>query len=247
MSSRTSDVDRIAPTRRPEGSVAGTQRWRELLFMHWPVPVEAMRAVVPEPLELDLWEGQAWVGLVPFAMEGVKPWWAPELVAFNFLETNVRTYVLHNNEPGVYFLSLEAASTVAVEVARWRWSLPYYRAQMSMQPQEDGSVLYRSHRTQDSQADLSVHYKVGEPLGPSQPGTLEHFFLERYLLFTQRNQEILRGQVYHTPYPAQRAQVLSIDETLIQATGLPPTQGLPVLAHYAQGVDVDIFDLEACP
>jgi uncharacterized protein YqjF (DUF2071 family) len=246
MNCETSEVDRIAPTRRPEGSAAGTQRWRELLFMHWPVPVEAMRAVVPDGLELDLWEGQAWVGVVPFAMEGVKPWWAPELVAFSFLETNVRTYVLRDNEPGVYFLSLDAASTIAVEVARWRWSLPYFRAQMSLEHQ-DGGVLYESHRTQGGRADLQVRYELGEHLGASQPGTLEHFFLERYLLFTQRQGEILRGQVYHTPYPAQRAQVLSVQESLVQATGLPATVGPPALVHYASGVDVEVFDLEVSP
>lgn len=242
----TTGIDRISSTRRPEGSAAGTQRWRKLLFTHWPIPVEAVRAVVPAALELDLWEGQAWVGLVPFAMEGVKPWWAPELVAFSFLETNVRTYVTYKGEPGVYFLSLEAASTIAVEVARWRWGLPYHRAHMSME-EEGGEVTYSSTRYGDPAASLKARYRLGELMGPSRPGSLEHFFLERYLLFVERGGEVLRGQVYHTPYPAQRVEVLELSEGLLQATGLPAPEGPPVLAHYAEGVDVEIFDLKAVP
>lgn len=57
----TDAVDRVAPTHRPPGKNAGTQRWRELLFMHWAVPPEVMRPLLPAGMELDLWDGQAWV------------------------------------------------------------------------------------------------------------------------------------------------------------------------------------------
>ena len=236
-------MDRVAPTRRPDEKAAGAQRWRKLLFMHWEVPVEALRPLVPASLGLDLWEGRAYVGVVPFAMEGVRPWWSPEALAFDFLETNVRTYVHHkDDQPGVYFLSLEAASRVAVEVARARWSLPYFYADMSMT--QDGDLLhYKTTRAQDPSVGLEARYRLGPAMGPSAPGSLEHFFLERYLLYVERKRTLYRGQVHHAPYPAQQVEVLEVRETLSRAAGLPATEGPPALAHYAEGVDVEVFDL----
>ncbi len=238
----TSSIDRVAPTRRPEGKSAGSQNWRELLFVHWAVPVERLRPLIPEALELDLHEGVAWVGAVPFVMEDVRPWWLPGAMAFNFLETNLRAYVVHKGEPGVFFFSLEAASWLAVRAARTGWGLPYHHAAMRL-THEDGVAHYRTERRGAPSALLDVRYKLGEVLGPSAPGTLEHFLLERYLLFVERGGRILRGQIHHTPYPAQRAEVISISEGLFEAAGLPSTQGPPALVHYASGVDVEVFAL----
>ena len=103
---------------RPSGPAAGTQQWRSLLFLHWEVAVDAMRSVVPPALELDLFEGRAFVGLVPFLMRHIRPRWLPKRLAFNFLETNVRTYVTYRGRPGVYFFSLDADSRLAVLAAR---------------------------------------------------------------------------------------------------------------------------------
>src|SRR4051812_19949538 len=117
------EIDRVRPAQRPGRAVWGWQRWRHLLFMHWPVPVDTMRAVVPRSFDLDLHDGTAYVGVVPFAMEGVRPRISPEFAALDFLETNVRTYVVRNGEPGVYFLSLEAGSRLAVATARAAFAL----------------------------------------------------------------------------------------------------------------------------
>jgi uncharacterized protein YqjF (DUF2071 family) len=209
--------------------------------MHWPVPVEAMRSVIPTSLELDLYNGEAYVGIVPFMMEGVRPRWWPESLSFRFLETNVRAYVLCGEKPGVYFLSLEAASQLAVWCARSVWGLPYHHAQMRLERDGD-DIRYRTKRTRTN-VSHNVHYRLGNSLGPSQPGSLEFFFLERYLLFVERNHQLFAGQVYHSPYPAQRAEVLSVDDELVPAAGLPQLAGPPTFAHYASGVDVEIFEL----
>ena len=122
-------MDRLSPTYQPNRKVGGHQKWRQLLFMHWPVPIEELRPLVPERLSLDLWEGKAYLGVVPFIMRDVAPWWLPSFFAFNFLETNLRTYVhLDGEEPGVYFFSLDAASRLAVWAARMGWGLPYFYA-----------------------------------------------------------------------------------------------------------------------
>lgn len=232
-------LDRIAPTRRPEGvAPSGTQRWRELLFVHWALPAEAVRPLVPAALELDLWNGEAWVGLVPFKMQDIRTAWMPKNAGLDFLETNLRTYVHHRGAPGVSFFSLEASSFLAVHAARLGWGLPYHFAAMQT-ARDGGHITYGSKRAKGG-AGVQVEYELGEPLGPSAPGTLEHFLLERYLLFAWRGGKVHRGHVHHPPYPAQRATLKALDEGLLAAAGLtrPAT---PASVHYAEGVDVEVF------
>jgi uncharacterized protein YqjF (DUF2071 family) len=235
-------IDRIAPTRRPEGKAAGYQSWRALAFLHWAVPQEAVRPLVPPQLALDLFEGTAYVGVVPFLMRDVRPRWWPRALAFNFLETNLRTYVVCNNRPGVYFFSLEAESRLAVWRARATFGLPYYHARMRMT--QAGSEVDYFTRRGGSGPSHKVRYQIGEALGPSQPGTPEHFLLERYLLFVTRGEQVLVGQVHHQPYPAHRARVVEVHDELIAAAGLPAVRTPPAFAHYSPGVDVEIFALK---
>jgi uncharacterized protein YqjF (DUF2071 family) len=234
-------IDRIAPARRPHQSVAGYQRWRQLLFMHWQVRVDVLRRLVPEPLELDLFEGKAYVGVVPFAMEGVRPVWWPERLAWWFLETNVRTYVLCGNRPGVYFFSLDANSRIAVQAARAVWKLPYYHARMEMERRED-RVKYTLQRS-GCRVRHQVCYQAGDLLEASAPGSLQHFFLERYLLFVERRHQVCVGQVHHVPYPVQAATVELVTDDLMAAAGMPGMRTMPDFAHYSAGVDVEIFPL----
>lgn len=235
-------IDRIGPTCRPNRPVRGFQQWRSLLFMHWRVPVDMLRPLVPASLELDLYDEAAYVGVVPFAMHGVRPRWWPAPLAFHFLETNVRTYVFRGDQPGVYFFSLEAASRLAVWAARQFWGLPYYHARMSLQ--RDGDVVHYQTVRHGSGVRHHARYRLGESLGASQPGTLQFFFLERYLLFVERRGKIYAGQVYHTPYPAQAAEVLEVEDALLPAAGLSGCEAHPAFVHYSPGVDVEVFDLQ---
>jgi uncharacterized protein len=234
-------IDRLGPTRRPDGKNAGTQRWRELLFVHWALPLEAVRPLIPAEIELDPWEGKAWVGVVPFRMEEIRPRWLPRAFALDFLELNVRTYVHYRGRPAVWFFSLEASSWLAVRAARAGWSLPYHHARMSTSREGD-RIEYSSERRKGG-ARFSTSYEVGEPLGPSVPDTHEHFLLERYLLLSLRRGKILEGQVHHTPYVAHRARLLKVHDDLVAAAGLPRPTGPPDAVHYSPGVDVEVFAL----
>jgi uncharacterized protein YqjF (DUF2071 family) len=258
-------LDRIAPTRRPDGRVGGYQKWRSLLFLHWPVPVDLLRSLVPSSLEIDQFDGVAYAGVVPFAMEQVRPNWLPAALAFNFLETNVRTYVHRNGQPGVYFFSLEAASALAVWAAREFWGLPYHYAKMSFERESNGAgrvgrdpragnaqlgdfdegdtLCYRSAR-RGSDASHHVRYRIGERIDTTSPDSLEFFFLERYLLYVQRKNKTYMGQVHHSPYPAHLAHVLDVDDHLLQAAGIDTLGQAPEFAHFSPGVDVEIFDLK---
>lgn len=237
-------MDRIAPTRRPQGTNAGTQRWRDLAFVHWEVPLAALRPLIPARLELDTWEGRAFVGLVPFAMRDIRPRWLPRPLAQNFLETNLRTYVhLEGEEPGVWFFSLEASSWLAVTAARLGWSLPYHHARMSMQ--RDGERIdYTSARYRGG-AGTVASWTPGARLGASLPGTVEHFLLERYVLYTERRGRLQRGRVHHSAYEAREATLHHLEESLAAAAGLPGLEGAPAFVHACDGVDVEAFAIES--
>lgn len=244
----TDSIDRMAPTRRPTGQrVAQYQTWESLLFLHWRVPLEMLRAKIPAALEIDTFDGSAWVGLVPFAMKDVRLKGLPPVPGTaDFLETNVRTYVHHQGaNPGVWFFSLDAAAWLPVQVARTVWKLPYHHARMALQHEADGAVSYTTSRRAPPPvpAHCTVRYRPQGAPQAAMPGTLEHFLAERYLLYTAAGDGTLRrGQVSHTPYPLQRAEVDALDESLLAASGIVRPEDAP-LAHYAAGVSVEIFPL----
>ncbi len=239
-------ADRAAQAQRPRGRPAGFQRWRKLLFLHWEVDAAALAAVLPAQLTVDTFEGKALVGVVPFTMRDVSPWWSPSVPGIsNFHELNVRTYVTCQGVPGVWFFSLDAANALAVAIARTGWSLPYHKARMELS-EADGVVRYTSERRwpQPKPATLSARYRVtGTAARTAVLGTLEYFLVERYVLFARRHDQILRGRVHHEPYPLLDVEIEHIEHDMIEAAGLERLDDA-YLAHYSEGVDVDVFALE---
>jgi hypothetical protein len=245
-------MDRLAQAGRPDGRPAGFQRWRTLLFLHWEVPAEALAALLPPGLTVDTFEGRAYLGLVPFLMRDVSPWWSPSVPGVStFPELNLRTYVHSQGRgPGVWFFSLDAAKLLVVLAARTRWRLPYSWAAMSLDVRPD-RVRYRSRRRCPScpsspsslSANFEASYRIGDALGTARPGSFEHFLTERYLLYTTRGDGgLVRGQVHHRPYPLHRAELLELHETVVDAAGLPTTTDPPHVL-FSPGVDVDIYPL----
>lgn len=250
-------IERLSPAQRPHERPVGYHVWRNLLFVHWRVPAEMITPLLPKSLTLDTWEGDAFVGLVPFFMSGVRPWWSPAMPGIStFCETNVRTYVHHDGrDPGVWFFSLDAARSLAVRVARWRWHLPYFRARMRLR-REANRVTYASHRLwpEPKGVGMTAEAEVGPllgrdvanrelPAGRALPGTLEHFLIERYILFsTDRQGTLRRGRVHHTPYPVRTARLMSLKETLLSPLGITPESD-PCHVAFSDGVRVEVFPL----
>jgi hypothetical protein len=235
-------MDRAEPSRRPQRRAVGFQRWRDLLFLHWPIAPAALKPLLPPAAEIDTFDGQAWIGLVAFEMFDVRPAWWPARFAFSFPETNVRTYVqVGGRDPGVFFFSLDAASRLAVHAARLGWGLPYHHARFEI-TRSQHEVSYMLER--GSGPRLALRYELGEPAGSARLGTLDHFLIERYLLHVVRGSRLYTGQVQHAPYPLRRVRLRELNDDLLAAAGVSPPAAEP-LVHYADGVDVEIFGLRA--
>jgi len=245
MDTLTPETDRLSPSRRPGGRPAGYQSWRDLLFVHWRLPADKIAPLLPGGLTLDTWHGDAWVGLVPFRMSGVRPWWSPW--GARFLETNVRTYVhIHGRGPGVWFFSLEANHWLAVKTARALWHLNYRWAETTFERHGD-LVRYRSRRRSWPKAEshIEAHLAAEGPPRPASPGSLEHFLVERYLLYAQSpSGKLWRGQVHHHPYLLQGAELRHVDESLLAANGVA-VEAPPRHVVYSPGLDVEVFPLVA--
>ena len=244
----TDAIDRVAPTRRPPTAAVLRQRWARLGFLHWPLPPEEVRPLLPDGLTLDTWEGRAWVGLVPFVVTGARPVFLPPVPGLSrFDEVNVRTYVHHRGrDPGVWFFSLDASGRVAVAAARRFFKLGYRLARMHAEEGAEGRVRFLSRRLRPGPlpAGCALEYGPRGPVARAAADTLEHFLLERYVLYAADGGRLFQGRVHHEPYPVQGATVTGLEEDLLAAAGLvrPPAEPL---AHYARAVDVEVFPLRA--
>jgi uncharacterized protein len=226
---------------------AMAQTWRDLLFAHWPVEPSALRPLIPASLPLDTRDGQAWVGIVPFRMTGIRLRGLPPLPGVSaFPELNVRTYVTLAGRPGVWFLSLDAANRVAVEVARRWFHLPYVGARMSCLAEGD-DIAYDSQRRDDRlprPADLRVRYGPAGPPERAEAGSLAHWLTERYCLYTlDRAGRMLRGDIHHAPWLLQPACAAFAVNTMTAAAGVTLPDRTPLL-HFARCLDVVFWNLE---
>jgi uncharacterized protein len=216
------------------------QSWLDLLFAHWPVEYTALRPHVPDRLEIETFADQAWLGITPFRLVGLRLRGLPPLpVLSSFLELNVRTYVSADGKPGIWFFSLNASSRLAVGAARRSYALPYFQAQMAMEA--NGDVAVDMRRDLDG-ARFSGRYRAVGPVEPPQPGTLEHFLTERYCLYSTRGAELLRAEIHHRPWPLQAAEA-ELEHELLVPEGVELPAESPLL-HFSRRQDVVVWGTE---
>ena len=226
----------------PTGPWVMVQRWHDLLFAHWRCPVTEMRPLIPQPLEIDTFDGSAWIGVVPFYMSGVRMRAAPPVpTASAFAELNVRTYVTLDGRPGVWFFSLDCASSLAVLGARIGIYLPYFRASMSMMRHGD-AIEYHSERWSlaGRPAAFAARYRpVGESYTP-EPATLDHFLTERYCLYSSSGKRLWRADIVHPRWNLQPAAATIDRNSMIAAAGIRSLGGAPLL-HFSPLQDVKVW------
>jgi hypothetical protein len=220
------------------------QRWFHLLFLHWPVEPESIQSTLPSGLQVDTFAGKGWIGIVPFFMRGVRPAGLPSIVGLsNFLELNLRTYVLdRDGRPGIWFYSLDANQPLAVWIARLCFALPYQHAAMRTDI-DGGEMAYSSVRLGSAEA-LHYRYRPALDLEEAGFGSLEFFLLERYRLFAQRRGRLLTGRVYHAPYRLGKAIVHELDSRLFELDGFEVPSEPPAHAAYVRRVDVSIYPVK---
>ncbi len=223
----------------PSGPWVGFMTWLDLLFAHWPIDASAVRALIPPQLTVDTFDGSAWIGIVPFTMSNVRARCTP-LAMPPFPELNVRTYVTYRGKPGVYFFSLDAASSLLVWGGRTFVSLPYFNAQMRASTDAQHWTHFASTRTDRDAppARWNARYRPTGVASHAAPRTLEHFLTERYCLYsTTAAGELLRCDVHHAPWALQPAELETEQDTMLQQLKLPRPDTPPLL-HFAKRLDV---------
>lgn len=215
------------------------QTWRNLLFAHWPVPPALLRPYLPARLEVDTFEGQAWLGVVPFTMSHIRPLGLPAVPGLSRLhELNVRTYALLDGVPGVWFLSLDATNALGVWAARTFFHLPYLHADIQLTAQKAG-FLAAAVRTHGGAAPAMFRaaWTPGAAQPRARPGSLAYFLTERYRLFTAgpdlarglAGGRLWQGRLAHAPWQLRAAELHTWESTLLESHGLPQPPGPPLL------------------
>ncbi len=224
------------------------QSWRDLLFLHWTIDPDEIQRTLPRGLTVDTFNGNAYLGLVPFFMCDIRPRCCPALPGIsNFLEMNVRTYVYdEHGTPGVWFYSLDANQKMAVRVARRFFHLPYFDATMQAERRDGGSVAYTCTRKGAANASRFV-YQPGKAPPQPLPDTLEFFLVERYILFAHdaKCDRLYTGRVHHPPYPLHNATFEIEEESAIEQAGFTRPDRPPDHAMFSHGVNVAVFAIES--
>lgn len=228
------------PWTLPHGPWALAQTWHHVLFAHWPLDPAVFRYRIPVELEIDTYNDKAWVGIVPFNMTRVHPWGLPSIPWLSSsLEMNVRTYVVHDGKPGVWFLSLDAANPLAVRIARTWYNLPYFQARMGIM-EERGWIRYSSIRRHSgaTNARFMGRYRgIGQPFHAA-PRSLENWLTERYCLYTAgKSGQIYRADIHHWQWPLMSAEAEFQVETLSRSHGFSLPDIEPSLL-YARRLDM---------
>jgi uncharacterized protein len=241
---QSSSASREAARERPGGQPLMHHTWKDLLFLHWAFDPDGLRRLVPAPLEIDTFDGQAYVGITPFDMRNVRPNFLPPVPWLSdFHEINCRTYVTLDGEPGVWFFSLDTDSSLTVLGARTIYALPYYHSEMSAERRGPHHV-FNSKRS-DGSAMFGARWSVAEDTLPRRAGqgSLEHFLVERYCLFTWHLNEIYRCRIHHEPWQLSPASVEWYATTLFEAAGLPTPTVEPIV-HFGNTVNVEVWPIE---
>ena len=229
------------------------QSWHDLLFMHWRVPADVLRPLIPPGLEVDTFDGSAWIAVVPFRMSDVAPRFVPAVPGLSaFPELNVRTYVARDGKPGVWFFSLDAGNRLAVSIARTWFRLPYYRAAMALTETSEG-IAYASQRNHPGAhpAELRLRYAPTGPVFNAQPGSLAWFLTARYCLYTQglptndrtyiASAPLQRAEIEHPAWPLQVAEAAIETNTMTSPVGIV-LPGIPPLLHFVRRIDVVVWN-----
>ncbi len=236
-------VEQVSPDPPPwDRRAVLRQRWNELAYFHWPYEPATVQRLLPPGMRVDTFDGAAWVGLIPFEMRDVQFGRSPPMRRLGtFIEVNVRTYVTDGlGRRSVWFFSLDVPRSAAVAVARSVFGLPYCWAHAEHSVDGDRHRYQTQRRwPAGEQAGADIRFRVAARIPDNETCALDHFLYARWAMVAQRRQQLSYGRVDHPRWPLHGVDAVEIDQTLIEAAGLPTPDGTPH-AHYSPGVDVRI-------
>ena len=241
-----SSSQRLAARERPDGFPVMRQRWAALGFFHWSIDPEIITRRLPKGLYVDTFDGKAWIGIVPFLMQRVRPVLLPPLPWLSwFHELNLRTYVFdEKGNPGVWFFSLDCNQPLAVEIARRSFNLPYEHAKMSSVINST-TVEYASSRKHSGLPSASFSYPLPSSPKLAKLGSLEWFLMERYVLFSaDKNEKLHTGRVHHSPYLIEPMADFTCSTQAFDLNGFEEPLGPPLSSISALPVDVTVYPLK---
>ncbi|MEE6209441.1 DUF2071 domain-containing protein [Salarchaeum sp. III] len=218
--------------------------WERVCFASWPVDPGLVERSLPDRVDVDTFDGRAYLSVVPFLMGRVRPRHAPRRVGLDFAELNLRTYVEVDGDPGIYFYNLDAADPVGVALARGLFSLPYYRADTHVERAPDDGTRFESTRTHGGvpPCEFAATYRpVEEPTTPDS-GSLAEWLVERYRFYTEGRSRLWYGDVEHPPWRVADADIAFDDNDLFAANGFDHPAGDPHVV-YSPGVPVTAHQL----
>jgi uncharacterized protein YqjF (DUF2071 family) len=205
-----------------------------------------VQSCLPAGLEIDTFDGSAWVGLTPFTVEASRPMFAPSLPRVSYFpETNLRTYVVGpDGRDGLWFLSIEADSASTTLAARTALQVPYHWADMSV-TRHDHAVDYRSQRRGDARIGNHTTVRLGERIDVGDR-RLADWLTGRWRAWIRPWNRLAVVAVQHRPWPLQAARVVSHHDTLLADSGLPTPSEPPLCIAAAHGVDAALGWPQLC-
>jgi len=234
---------------RPPGQAILQQRWSDLAFLHWPVEPHAVQRLLPRGLDLETFDGAAWIGATPFRVSRMRPALFPALPwVGDGLELNLRTYVRAGDAPGVWFFSLDATNPLAVLSARVGFHLPYFFASIDLE-RKGATRHFHARRTHPgvAEATFDAEWTLEERLPAAAPGSLDFFLVERYWLYAADAGRLWRARIHHERWPLRRARAKRFEATLFAAHGLPAMAEPPIVHALREPLHVEIWPLRRVP
>ncbi len=215
------------------------QQWRDLAYLHFDYDPDVVQRLLPPGLEVDTFGGRAWVGLVPFSMRKISfPLVPPVPWLGSFPEVNVRTYVVRDGRPGVWFFSLDVNRLLPAFVARATYRLPYCWGRAANERVGSTLTSHVTRRWPASGGTTRIVVEIGDEI--VDPSHFEHFLTARWGLYsTWFGGRLVYAPVDHPRWPLRSASVVSLDDTLITAAGLPAPAGAPH-CMFSDGVAVRV-------
>ncbi len=213
------------------------QEWHDTLFLHWEIPVSAIRPLVPAGLDIDVIDGKTYVSIVAFTVKKGRLFCTPSFPPIsNFHEVNVRVYVTNNGKPGIYFLSVEASKAMSAYILRMITGVPYEFAQISRDELEFQCVNQKRSFKFGAKFDLGAAMHKNE---------LDRWLTERYALYVDSGKNLNRFDIHHIEWPVQNIVMHQlITDYTFQTFDLKRN---PDIVHYSTGVQVVAWAKQQLP